>query len=201
MTAHFASLKQWLKIGNNMSDYTFESQYWGDCCNTFDEDQKHYVYARYMGLKRVGYSFDVAGARIIDIGGGPTSMLLKTTNLGAGLVVDPLEYPKWTYDRYAAKGIDCLIFRGEDVIEEGYDEAWIYNCLQHTDDPRIIIRNSLFSAKTLRIFEWVDVPAHDGHPIELTSAKLDEWIGKEGQTIRLAESGCFGLAYFNTYIQ
>ena len=205
MTARFASLKQWLKIGNNMSDYTFESQYWGDCCNTFDEDQKHYVYARYMGLKQKGYAFDVGGNSIIDIGGGPTSMLLKTINLGnpnyigCGLVVDPLKYPDWTYQRYKAKGIDCEIMRGEDVNEKGFDECWIYNCLQHTDDPELIIKNALSAAKTLRIFEWVNVPAHDGHPIELTKEKLDVWIGKEGQTIQLAESGCFGKAYFSTY--
>jgi hypothetical protein len=81
-----------------------------------------------MGLKQVGYSFDVAGARIIDIGGGPTSILLKTINLSPrSLVVDPLEYPMWTYERYSEKGIDSLICRGEDIFEEGYDEAWIYN--------------------------------------------------------------------------
>jgi hypothetical protein len=176
----------------------FEKDYWGNCCNTFDEDQKHYVYARFMGLKRVGYSFDVAGKRIIDIGGGPTSMLLKTIKLAPrSLVVDPLHYPDWTYDRYSAKGIDSMICRGEDIYEEGYDEAWIYNCLQHTDDPELIIQNALRSAKTLRIFEWVDIPPHEGHPIELTKEKLDRWIGKEGQTIQLGESGCFGKAYYN----
>lgn len=176
----------------------FEKDYWGNCCNTFDEDQKHYVYARFMGLKRVGYSFDVAGARIIDIGGGPTSMLLKTINLAPrSLVVDPLDYPMWTYDRYSTKGIDSMICRGEDIYEEGYDEAWIYNCLQHTDDPELIIQNALRAAKTLRIFEWVDIPPHEGHPIELTKEKLDRWIGKEGQTIQLGESGCFGKAYYN----
>jgi hypothetical protein len=190
-----------------MSDYTFESKYWGNCCNTFDEDQKHYVYARYMGLKQVGYSFDVEGKTIIDIGGGPTSMLLKTINLGnpnftgCGLVVDPLEYPKWTYDRYAAKGIDCLVFRGEDVIEEGFDECWIYNCLQHTDDPELIIKNALKSAKTLRLFEWIDIPAHEGHPVELTRENLNKWIGKAGYTLRLAESGCYGIAYYNVLEQ
>lgn len=181
-----------------MSDYTFESQYWGDCCNTFDEDQKHYVYAKYMGLKQVGYSFDVANAKIIDIGGGPTSMLLKTINLAArSLVVDPLQYPDWTYYRYSAKEIDSLVVRGEDIFDEGYDECWIYNCLQHTDDPELIIKNGLNAAKTLRIFEWVDVPAHEGHPVELTKEKLDAWIGKEGKTIRLGESGCYGNAYYN----
>ncbi len=181
-----------------MSDYTFESNYWGDCCNTFDEDQKHYVYARYMGLDRKGYSFDVHGKSIIDIGGGPTSMLLKTINLKAGLVVDPLKYPDWTYARYEAKKIDSLVMRGEDFIDnDKFDEAWIYNCLQHTDDPQLIISNALTTAKTLRIFEWINVPAHDGHPIELTKEKLDQWIGKEGKIVQLAESGCYGNAYFN----
>lgn len=187
-----------------MNNYTFEANYWGDCCNTFDEDQKHYVYARYMGLKQVGYSFDVAGARIIDIGGGPTSMLLKIINLGAGMVVDPLSYPAWTHERYRAKGIEVSVMRGEDFAFhyiENYDEAWIYNCLQHTDDPERIIENALKSANTIRIFEWVDIPPHDGHPIELTKQKLDSWIGKEGDVVQLAESGCYGKAYYNILTQ
>ena len=182
-----------------MSDYTFESQYWGDCCNTFDEDQKHYVYARFMGLDRVGYSFNVNGRSVIDIGGGPTSMLLKTKNLGRALVVDPLQYPQWTYARYEAHGVECLGMRGEDVVVGGFDECWIYNCLQHTDDPALIIRNALRSARTLRIFEWVDIEPHDGHPQMITKKMLDESIGREGKLVHLAESGCFGLAYFNIH--
>lgn len=182
-----------------MSDYTFEKEYWGNCCNTFDEDQKHYVYARFMGLKRVGYSFDVNHARIIDIGGGPTSMLLKAINLGAGLVVDPLSYPEWCYQRYEAAGIRVSVKRGEDIDGGEFDEAWIYNCLQHTDDPAKIIENAFKAAKKLRLFEWIDVPPHDGHPIELTKESLDKWIGASGQTIRLAESGCYGHAYYNVF--
>jgi hypothetical protein len=185
-----------------MSDYTFESNYWGDCCNTFDEDQKHYVYAKYMGLKQVGYSFDVAGARIIDIGGGPTSMLLKTINLAPrSLVIDPLMYPMWTYDRYSTKGIDSTICRGEDIYEEGYDECWIYNCLQHTDAPDLIIKNGLRAAKTIRLFEWVDIPPHDGHPQMITKKMLDDSIGSEGRLVDLAEAGCFGKAYYNIHTQ
>ena len=179
---------------------SFESDYWGDCCNTFDEDQKHYVYARYMGLDRKGYSFDVHGKSIVDIGGGPTSILLKTFNLGYGLVVDPLKYPQWTYARYEAKKVDCLVIRGEDFkCKELYDEVWIYNCLQHTDDPEGIIKNALRAAKTLRLFEWVDIPAHEGHPHELTKENLDKWIGESGEVVYLAEAGCYGKAYYNIY--
>ena len=184
-----------------MSDYTFESEYWGDCCNTFDEDQKHYVYARHMLIERAGYSFDVKGASIIDIGGGPTSMLLKTINLGSGLVVDPIRYPEWTFQRYASKNINVMVARGEDVAEDDFDECWIYNCLQHTDDPELIIKNALRAARTLRIFEWVDIPAHEGHPQEITKVALDCWIGKEGYVKQLAESGCYGKAYYNILTQ
>ena len=174
-----------------MNDHDqFEADYWGDCCNTFDEDQKHYVYGHYMGLKAQGYSFDVSGQRIIDIGGGPTSMLLKCLNLKQGLVVDPLAYPKWTRERYRARGIRVEVQPGEQLDHSGWDEAWIYNCLQHTQDPQEIIRRARASARRLRIFEWIDVPAHPGHPHELTEANLNEWCAGKGGTVTLNERGC-----------
>lgn len=176
-------------------DQTFEASYWGDCTNTFDEEQKHYVYARLMGIPQLHFSFDAAGASVLDIGGGPVSMLLKTVNLKAGRVCDPLPYPEWTRARYAAKNIDVIMQGGEDIHEEGWDEVWMYNCLQHTTDPRLIIENAKRAAKLIRIFEWVDIPAHDGHPHELTKPFLDECLGSPGIVTILAERGCFGRAY------
>ena len=92
-----------------MEDYTFEQQYWGNCCNTFDEDQKHYVYGRLMNLSRDGYHFNVFGSSILDIGGGPSSMLLKCKNLSEGKVVDPISYPQWTKDRYQSMNISVSV--------------------------------------------------------------------------------------------
>lgn len=175
----------------------FEKQYWGDCTNTFDEDQKHYIYAKYMGLKRMRYSFDLENKRIIDIGGGPTSILLKGMNLKEGLVCDPLEYPEWTKMRYKHKNISVKVIRGEDINELNWDESWIYNCLQHSDDPAKIIKNALNSAKCFRIFEWINVKPHEGHPQMLTKEFLDQCIGKKGNIVQLSESGCFGTAYYN----
>lgn len=185
-----------------MDDYEFEKKYWGNCCNTFDEDQKHYVYAKFMELERHHYSFDVHGKSIIDIGGGPSSMLLKCVNLKRGLVVDPIAYPKWTLDRYAAMNIDVKIMQGEKVhlIDGKYDEVWIYNCLQHTEDPAKIIQNAFEKASVLRIFEWIDIPPHDGHPIHLTKEYLDSIIDMPGSgTVHLAESGCYGKAYYGVF--
>lgn len=182
-----------------MEDYEFEKDYWGDCCNTFDEDQKHYVYGRLMGLQQEHYSFNVHNKSILDIGGGPSSMLLKTKNLRKGKVIDPIVYPKWTMMRYFAKNIEVEICTGEDAIEYGWDEVWIYNCMQHAIDPQKIIQNALLGAKVLRIFEWIDVPAHDGHPHELTENNLNEWIGAKGHVTELAESGCYGKAYYGVF--
>jgi hypothetical protein len=179
------------------NDLLFEKSYWSDCTNTFDEDQKHYVYAKYMGLEQVHYSFDVNNKSILDIGGGPTSMLLKTVNLKKGKVCDPLNFPNWIYERYNIKNIEYQLIEGEEVNEQGWDEVWIYNCLQHTNDPAAIIKNALRAAKILRIFEWVDIPPHEGHPQMITKEFLDSVIECPGETVQLAENGCFGKAYYN----
>jgi hypothetical protein len=177
----------------------YERDFWGDCTNTFDEEQKHYVYALCMGLQRVRYSFDGRSRAIVDIGGGPVSMLLKTINLKGGLVVDPLRFPDWVYARYAVKGIEWIQIRGEDFSADRFDEAWIYNCLQHTDDPERIIANAKRSSRVLRLFEWIDIPAYAGHPHMLTEASLTKWIGQRGQTAQLNESGCVGRAFFGSF--
>jgi 2-polyprenyl-3-methyl-5-hydroxy-6-metoxy-1,4-benzoquinol methylase len=145
---------------NTQDHEQLEAEYWGTCVNTFEEDQKHYVYAEIMELLRIYYNFDAGHRRILDIGGGPTSMLLKCKNLKAGLVVDPLAYPAWTQLRYAAHNIQVARQTGESYTGTGFDEVWIYNCLQHVEDPEQIIRNAVRAAPVLRLFEWTDIPPH-----------------------------------------
>jgi hypothetical protein len=71
--------------------------------------------------------------------------------------------------------------------------------MQHAIDPGKIIDNAKKAAPVLRLFEWIDIPAHDGHPHELTEASLNEWIGQKGNVITLAESGCYGKAYYGVF--
>ena len=184
---------------NHHDDYDFERDYWGKCCNTFDEDQKHYVYANLMGIKQIGYSFDAESKKILDIGGGPTSMLLKCLNLKWGLVIDPIAYPQWTVDRYKSMNIDVVVGRGESRGASGWDEVWIYNCLQHAEDPELVIANAKRAAPVVRFFEWIDIPAHDGHPHMLTEELLNKWLGGKGGTCNLAQSGCYGRAYYGVF--
>lgn len=193
--------------GRVLSD--FEYDYWGDCTNTFDEERKHYVYAHYMGLSAGSVNRGLAihnhtillsGKRILDVGGGPVSMLLKCSGLQEGLVWDPMEYPDWTVDRYRTKHIHVVRKPAEELDETGWDEVWMYNCLQHTEDPAKVIANCMKAGKVFRIFEWIDIPPHDGHPQMLTRPLLDKWIGQEGK-IGLFDNvmGCTGRAYFGAF--
>lgn len=192
-----------------MSESTFEADYWGDCTNTFDEEQKHYTYVQYMGLSAGSvdrglavhnHTILLADKRILDVGGGPVSMLLKCTGLREGRVWDPLKYPDWTVQRYFTKNIFVTREPGERLNETGWDEVWMYNCLQHTDDPEKVVHNCMRAGKLFRIFEWIDIPPHDGHPQMLTQSLLDKWIGQPGQ-IGLFDNvrGCTGRAYFGTF--
>ena len=192
--------KGWYQLRNEEEDiYDHEKSFWGDCTNTYGEDLKHYVYAKYMGIPQNYYSFDAQNKAVLDIGGGPTSMMLKCYSLPKGKVVDPIAYPDWTVERYKSKNISVLVDCAENIKEYGWDEVWIYNCLQHTIDPQKIIENAKRAAPVLRIFEWIDIPAHDGHPHELTEESLNSWIGQKGQTVKLSENNCYGRAYYGCF--
>jgi hypothetical protein len=116
----------------------------------------------------------VPGKSVIDIGCGPLS-LLQRLPVKSGVALDPIHYGDLE-DVYAQKGIKRIIKCGEDInaAEDGtYDEAWIYNCLQHVKDPQRIIENALEVAETVRIFEWIHIRPYTGHLHELTPELLE----------------------------
>ena len=188
-----------------MNKEQWEKDWWGNCCNTYGEEEKQLVYARKMGLAffhngKSPYNIDMQGKSVLDIGGGPCSLLLKCVKLGLSEVVDPCEYPGWVGERYYIAAIVFSQARGEDIRHiNGFDECWIYNVLQHTDDPEKIIANMRRASKIIRIFEWVDTPTNIGHPHTLTKEKLNQWLGGEGKVEDLKEGGCTGKAYYGVF--
>jgi len=188
-------------------DQEFERQWWGSCENTFTEETKQLTYAYKMGLQCYSNAgkwpcYNLEGKNIIDIGGGPVSLLLKCENRGRTLVVDPCKYPAWIWSRYWETGIGYSILQGEKLsapVDFECDEVWIYNVLQHTQDPELIIQNAKSLSPVIRIFEWIDIPAHLGHPQELKEENLNKWLDGEGTTEQLNENGCNGLSYYGVF--
>lgn len=192
-----------INLEEHQKHQEWERDWWGNCSNTFNEEEKQFTYSRLMGLDqflendggRKGWNM---GERlVIDIGGGPASMLLKT-KASIRVVVDPCHYPNWVGSRYQECGIDYMIGNAEEIQARGtkiFDEVWIYNVLQHVQDPERILKNARQISKIVRIFEWIDVGVSPGHPHNLTEDKLNSWLGGIGKVTQLNENGCRGKAY------
>jgi len=166
-----------------MSDsLTHEAEFWGSCVNTWGEEVKQAEYAKRMGLTVYGTwpRFDLAGRSVLDIGGGPVSILLKTVN-AVGTVVDPCPFPDWVTARYAEHDVRVVREPAEMFRERGFDECWIYNVLQHVENPGQVVGAAKEAAATVRVFEWTGIPADDLHPHVLTVERLAAWCDADGR--------------------
>lgn len=170
----------------------FEATWWGDCANTLGEELKQIAYAKVMRLDPGTWKggdhwpiWDFGDKKVLDVGGGPTSMLLKS-RFRVGVVVDPCPYPGWVRDRYLEHDIDQRVEAAEDflprIADNYFDLALCYNVLEHTLDPELITREMARVARQVRIFEWVDEAPHPGHPHELHADSLTEWLGGKGRS-------------------
>ena len=186
----------------------WEKSWWGNCVNTYGEEEKQLTYAQKMGLSffhngKSPYNIDMQDKSVLDIGGGAVSLLLKCVNLTHSMVIDPCDYPEWVRERYAEAHIEYHKRKAEDIdkmLSLGvYDEVWIYNVLQHTEVPGKIIRNAKKHAKIIRIFEWIDTHTNEGHPWTLTEKQLNEWLGGEGKVDVLDKHTLRGKCYYGVF--
>ncbi len=191
-------------------EQVWERQWWGKCLNTFGEEAKQITYAHRMGLINEPQNgqwpvYDMKGKSVLDIGGGPNSILLKTINLSKQSgVVDPCPYPEWVKARYREANILFSSVMAEDLatyVGYNWDEAWIYNVLQHVKDPELVVKNALKQAKVVRIFEWLDAGVSEGHPHNLNQEDLRLWLGSPDGQVELlkGENGCNGWAFYGVF--
>jgi hypothetical protein len=185
-----------------ISAQDWERDWWGNCANTYGEEAKQIAYARRMGLDAIyvgGHwpSYDIGGRSVIDIGGGPVSMLLKCVNRGDCTVVDPCGYPQWVADRYSHVGIRYEKVEAEEFHDgDTRDEAWLYNVLQHVVDPEKACATANRLSHRIRMFEWIETETNEGHPHSLHADELNRWLGTVGEIGYVNENGAVGLAYW-----
>lgn len=182
----------------------WEQNWWGECINTLGEEVKQLNYANRMGLEykpdnKTPYRFDLEGRSVLDVGGGPCSLLLRCVNF-TGKIIDPLPLPKWVKERYKAAGINYQQAKAESMKEEGWDEVWLYNVLEHTDDPERIIKEAKKAGKLIRIFQWIDTGIGAGHIHTLKAEDLDRWLGGEGKVENFqGKANLWGKAYYGVF--
>ena len=162
----------------------WEKEWHGNCVNSYAEETKQLTYATRMGLvverdERNNPVINFHNKRVVDIGGGPYSILLKGINK-AGTVVDPCLWPTWVLSRYASAGINFVNQKAEEYTRGYYEIGIIYNCLQHTEEPERIIKNMRQMCKEIFIHEWLDTPKSSGHIQTITEFQLNKWLGGYG---------------------
>jgi 2-polyprenyl-3-methyl-5-hydroxy-6-metoxy-1,4-benzoquinol methylase len=183
----------------------WEKEWHGNCVNSYNEETKQYIYARLMGLDvyKTNYfgqmGWDFGDKSVLDIGCGPYSLLMKSrAKMKVG--IDPCSYPQWVRMRYEAADVTLIQVAAEEwETHKVFDEVLIYNCLQHTINPKKIIENVLACSKIVRIFEWVEQGVSDGHLHDLHANELDEWLGGSGKTEYIEIGPCVGMAYWGIF--
>lgn len=188
--------------GNAQKD---ELDFWllgqNNCINTFTEENKQLqIYApRLKFTVDEWHRIDFENKVVLDVGSGPTSMLLRGKNLRNGFVVDPLmmKFPQWIRDRYDSANLNWLSSKGEDFKTPYVDMALIYNVLQHVENPKKLIENVKSLADEIRVFEWINVNTDEKHIHKLTAPKLNEWFGTKGITERIVMENSFTDAWYS----
>lgn len=160
------------------SAQTAEMAFWGSCANTYEEERLQMIEADRM-LLDIRRSVIHTSGTIVDIGGGPVSLLLKSVGWDRAIVVDPAPYPSWTRDRYAAAGVHVIDVTGEHFVEhddtDPIDEIWLYNVLQHVHDPETVVVGACRRARMVRVFEWVGFERNDAHIHVLDGDAIHRW--------------------------
>jgi hypothetical protein len=154
--------------------------------------------ARRMGLEVDDrYTIHTSGT-LWDVGGGPLSLLLKATGWDRAVVIDPAVYPLWTKLRYEAAGIEVMHVPAEQVFvtEPPPDEVWIYNTLQHVEDPQTLVKLAVAHAPLVRLFEWVEQGTNECHIHTLHAEEIGRWAREAEASVTEGSDTLNGVPYY-----
>jgi hypothetical protein len=174
-----------------------ESEYWQiyTCEVETLKSQEEYIDAmdiRSDFFHKPDNSLNMSGLNVLDVGGGPSSILLRTNKLrgnqhsgvNTGVVIDPLvitDHQKLRYDYF---GINFIQDLSENIdkyySEKGFfDECFIYNCLQHVVDPIEILDKISYISKKIRIAEPLNIPIDNLHLHSFNENYFNDYFKEE----------------------
>lgn len=137
--------------------------------------------AWYAGMLRIPLGPTERNRTVTDFACGPESLLHVSRCWTDAHAVDPLMFAPEDEARYDDAGIVRHVAMAETYEGPQTDEAWAYNCLQHTHDWKAALQGIARTARhTVRLFEWVEVPTDDLHLHTLHEAELRRVLMAEG---------------------
>lgn len=155
-----------------------ETTYWLSLLKDPERIKNEDAYNRYKHVLGLDVE-DVTGRIIIDLGGGPISILCHF-DCPDSVVVDPLDIPTAFITRYHSYNISYWKIQAEKLLSDfqspKFDEVWMYNCLTHTQNPEFILKNVHKLAPILRIGEPMGTNIDVAHPHTFTVDQMKQWL-------------------------
>lgn len=128
---------------------------------------------------------DLRERRIAEVGPADIPALSFCSNVGFSYIVEPLPS-----DILSTFGIAILKKKAEDVNFKYTDEVWLFNVLQHVEDPAKIVENAK-KASVVRFFEPINYGIDACHLHNLTMEMFKEWFGDVGYYPGNKKAECF----------
>jgi hypothetical protein len=140
------------------------------------------------GLKEMNFG------TVVDLGCGPCGILTSRNanderfSCEKGYAVDPIDYSAIAYP--PLPNVEVVKSTAEDFYPgRDVDATFIYNCLQHTIDPGLILAKARSYSKEIYIFEWINIPPYQGHLHTITSSMVENAF--HGMTWKMHTVGWF----------
>jgi hypothetical protein len=166
-----------------------------------EQSYKHYENTFNYYFKYLGIDKDLQGKTVIEIGPARCAGLLYCENFGESYIMEPTVY-EGVQEYYDSKGINIIRELYEDCDSPDVDEIWMFNLMQHVQDPDALISKAKKHAKVIRFFEPIDLGTNLEHPFTFSEADYRDYFGdcvKRYESI--GEPGFHGAnCVYGTYI-
>lgn len=171
-----------------------ESNYWGIFTAELMTLKHQELYIDALNIRSdyfdvIDNSLNFSDKKILDVGGGPASLLLRTNNTKGnchdgiieGVIIDPVIITEHQLDRYKYFNLNFINDKGENIDlyyndKNHFDETIIYNCLQHVENPIEILDKITHISKRIRLSEPINASTDEAHLHEFTSKYFDDYF-------------------------
>ena len=138
---------------------------------TKDEGVKHYAKSYENYFHFCGIDKNIKNKLIAEIGPADFPALAFCDNIGYSYIVEPLPS-----DILKTFGIGIVQKKAEELSFGQCDEVWLFNVLQHVEDPDKIVENAKMAKKVI-FFEPINYGVDTCHLHNLTMEMFKDWFG------------------------
>jgi len=149
----------------------------GHITQTIDDAYEHYkisynYYFSYLDINKG----DLKQKSIAELGCARISALFFCNNYNTSYVLEPTHYPE-SDKFYEGKNIVRIYERAEVCKFPTVDEVWLFNVLDHVQDPDKIINLCKKHSKVIKFFEPIDTGTNNEHPFTFSMEDYEYYFG------------------------